>query len=296
MLQLEKIGLLSVLALSLSACAGLELGKAKTDHPTGSSFDRHLYSEYMSLSQDEYDEGDYKDSDVFALRAVTSGSGRSAAPEMINARAVPADKFDELTSARARLVAALAKGAADKAPPQTARAQAMYECWMQEQETPENFQPIDIARCRDGFADAMGKVEAAVMTAQVAPMPAAAKPTPAVAPVAAAPMPGPFLVYFDFDRSDPTPDGRKVIADAAKAAAAVKAERLVVAGYTDRSGKDAYNMALSMRRAETVAADLRAAGFLAEVGVSGHGEDQSHVMTMNGQREPMNRVVSIYLK
>ena len=176
---------------------------------------------------------------------------------------------------------------------------------MQEQEIPENFQPIDIARCRDGFADAMDKVEVAVMTAEVAPVPAAkpipvaapaAKPIPVAAPAAAAPMPGPFLVYFDFDRSVPTSDGRKVIADAAEAAAAVKAERLVVAGYTDRSGADAYNMALSKRRAETVAADLKAAGFQAEVGVSGHGEEQSHVMTMNGQREPMNRVVSIDLK
>ena len=34
----------------------------------------------------------------------------------------------------------------------------MYDCWVQEQE--ENFQPDDIARCRDGFLAAMEEVEA----------------------------------------------------------------------------------------------------------------------------------------
>lgn len=297
MLHLEKIGLLGVFALSLSACAGYELGNAKTDHPMGSAFDRHLYSEYMSLSQIEFDEADYKDSDVFALRAVASGSGRSPAPEMISAREVPADKFDELTGARARLVAALAKGAAEKVPQQAAHAQAMYECWMQEQEIPENFQPIDIARCRDGFAAAMGKVEAAVTVAQVvAPATVTQRAPVASPPLPAAPLPGPFLVYFNFDSDSLTPVGRKVIADAASAAASFSSVRLAVSGYTDRSGADAYNMALSMRRAEAVAADLKTAGFVADVGVSGHGEDQSHVVTLDGQREPMNRVVSIYLK
>ncbi len=166
----------------------------------------------------------------------------------------------------------------------------MYECWIQEQETPENFQPGDIAFCRNGFADAMGKVEAGVMTAQVMPQPAAA-PQPA-----AKPMPGPFMVYFDFESAILTPTARKVVADAARAAAEVKPASVFVVGYTDRAGKDAFNMTLSMRRAEAVAAELEMQGFKAEVTVSGHGEDQSHVSTPDGQREYRNRVASIDLR
>ena len=89
-----------------------------------------------------------------------------------------------LSAARERLVAALAGGAADKDPANAARAQVMFDCWMQEQE--ENFQPAHIAACRDGFTDAMGIVEAAL---KPAPAPVAAKPAPQ--PVAATPAPKP---------------------------------------------------------------------------------------------------------
>lgn len=299
--SIGKVCVLGAAAVALSACAGLELGTATGVSPRGSPFDQALYTEYMSLSQIEYDEADYKDSDVFALRAIAAGSGMSPAPEAINARPLPAANVGELTAARARLVSALAKGASDKAPQPTAHAQVMYECWMQEQELAENFQPDDIAFCRNGFADAMAKAEAAVMTAQVTPPPAA-MPTPAAMPAAtpptpvAAPVPGPFMVYFEFDSATLAPAARKVVVDAAKAVAAATSSNIFVAGYTDRSGADAYNMALSMRRAEAVADELAMAGVKAEVKISGHGEDQSHVSTPDGQREAMNRVVSIYLQ
>lgn len=293
MMNFGKLGLLGGVAVALSACGGLELGKAQSVSPKGSSFDQSLYTEYMSLSTIEYDEGDYKDSDVFALRAVAAGSGRSPAPEAISARALPAANVGELTNARARLVAAFAKGATDKVPPQAAHAQAMYECWMEEQALSENFQPDDIALCRNGFMDVMSKVEAAVMTAEVTPP--AAKPMPAAAPMPAAkPVPA-YMVYFDFNKSNLTPEAQKVVAEAIKTVKATKPANVIVSGYTDRSGSDAYNMALSLRRAETVADAFDMAGVKAEVNVSGYGEEQPHVATPDGQREYRNRVVNIYL-
>ena len=101
------------------------------------------------------------------------------------------------------------------------------------------------------------------------------------------------MVYFDLETAIFTPTARKVVADAAKAAAEIKPASVFVIGYTDRSGKDAFNMVLCMRRAEAVAAELGVLGFKAEVKVSGRGEDQSHVATPNGQREYRNRVASI---
>ncbi len=284
MMSFGKLCVLGAVAIALSACGGMELGKAKGVSPKGSAFDQHLYAEYITLSQMEYDEADYKDSDTFALRAVAAGSGKSPAPEAIAARKLPAEKVGELTAARGRLVAVLGAGAADRLPQPAARAQAMFDCWMQEQE--ENFQPADIAACRAGFDEAMAKLETAPK-----PAPAAAAPAPAPQPAA-----GPFLLYFDFDSAKLTAEGQKVVAAAAKAIVAGRPASVVVTGFTDRAGSDTYNMVLSKKRADAVAAALKQAGVGSTPVVVNYGEAQPQVQTPDGQREPRNRRVSIVLK
>src|SRR3546814_14447170 len=93
-----------------------------------------------------------------------------------------------LTSSRERLMAVLAAGAAQSDPTQAAEAQVAFDCWMQEQE--ENFQPDDIAACRE-------RCEAEMAGREREPAPTAATPPPALM---VEPMPGPYTVNFDCDR------------------------------------------------------------------------------------------------
>ncbi len=81
----------------------------------------------------------------------------------------------ELTSARQRLVGTLNKGAAEKVPEETARAQTGFDCWMQEQE--ENFQPNDIEACRSQFYSSLEFIEDTLK-----PKPIAKNVEPPVAP------------------------------------------------------------------------------------------------------------------
>jgi hypothetical protein len=60
----------------LGACGGLGLGTAQHTAPTGDALTKALYKEYIALSKGEYSEGDYEDSDVFAMRAITAASGQ----------------------------------------------------------------------------------------------------------------------------------------------------------------------------------------------------------------------------
>src|SRR6185437_3618127 len=121
--------------------------------------------------------------------------------------------------------------------------------------------------------------------------PAAYVPPPVVAP---APAPKSYLVFFDFNKSDLTPQARDIVDTAAKNASANKVTQLTVTGHTDTVGSDAYNMRLSRRRAESVAAQLEKDGVASsEISIVAKGKRDLLVPTTDGVREPQNRRVQI---
>ncbi|MDP1748828.1 MAG: OmpA family protein, partial [Reyranella sp.] len=68
-------------------------------------------------------------------------------------------------------------------------------------------------------------------------------------------------------------------------------------GHTDTSGPEAYNMALSLRRANTVKDALVREGVPATaITVIGRGEAGLLVKTADGVREPQNRRVEIVIQ
>jgi outer membrane protein OmpA-like peptidoglycan-associated protein len=125
-------------------------------------------------------------------------------------------------------------------------------------------------------------------------MPVAAYvPPPAVAPTPA-PVAHSYMVFFDFNKSDLTPQAVAIVDQAAKNAGPAKATELVVTGHTDTVGSDAYNMRLSRRRAESVAAELEKQGVKSsEIEIVAKGKTDLLVPTKDGVREPQNRRVTI---
>ena len=271
---------IAVAALALGGC-GLKLDAARQAPTPQGTFEGALHDAYLELSQSEYGEGDHFDSDAFANRALTLSRGEGVAPEEIAARALPDDSVADLTEARGRLAAALDGPARTVAPRAVARAQAMFDCWMQEQE--ENFQSDDISRCRGGFESAMAEAEA--MAAPPPPPP----PPPAPEP----PAPRAYELFFDFDSAVLTEAARAVIG-AILDDWADKPDTLSVAGHADRSGSDSYNLGLSNRRAASVGDALVEGGVEPErLKVTGRGEADPVVSTPDGMREPLNRRVTI---
>jgi outer membrane protein OmpA-like peptidoglycan-associated protein len=124
-------------------------------------------------------------------------------------------------------------------------------------------------------------------------------PAPVAAP-APAPAPAPartYLVFFDWDRADLTDRARQIIAEAAQNARRVQSTRIEVAGHADRSGSPQYNMGLSRRRADNVAAELVRQGISRnEIAITAYGETRPLVPTADGVREPQNRRVEIVLR
>ena len=136
-----------------------------------------------------------------------------------------------------------------------------------------------------------------------APTPVTAPPPPPP-PVATRPAPPPppppaqvarsYLVFFDHNRSNLTPEAQRIVQTAAQNARGGGVTRLMVTGHADRSGSPQYNMGLSRRRAETVRAELVRSGVSPnEISVSARGESDPLVPTPDGVREPQNRRVEI---
>ncbi len=280
-----------VAGLTLAACSGLQLDRAQDVAPQGTVFDTALYKGYIELSQAEFAEGDYTDSDFFALRAIQSGSGGGVTPQEVGERRLPDRMIPELAAARRQLAAVLT--ASQKAPEAAARAQVMFDCWMQEQE--ENFQTDDIADCRNRFFAALDKVQKGVEPPASSVLPAQPvqeEPTPAPRPA-----PVRVVILFDFDGTEVRRAEEAKIRQIITAIRGRRRPRVSIRGHTDRAGAEAYNNRLAERRVEAVANALsRFAIEDARISFQYFGESLPAVATEDGVREPRNRRVEVIVE
>ncbi len=117
---------------------------------------------------------------------------------------------------------------------------------------------------------------------------------PSAAAATAPNTPSEARVYFDFDRAQLGPDAQQILQRIAQQAKQNPNLHVVLVGKADRAGTDAYNLALSQRRADAVRQILVSNGVPeANIDARWVGERQPPVPTAPGVREPRNRVVEI---
>jgi OmpA-OmpF porin, OOP family len=129
------------------------------------------------------------------------------------------------------------------------------------------------------FAGCASTPEPAAPTPAPAPAPQTppSPPPPAPKPAAAKPekVTTASTVNFDFDRYVIRPDARTKLDDLVGKLRNVTLEVVIAVGHADRIGSDAYNMKLSVRRADSVKAYLVSKGIAASrVYTEGKGERQ----------------------
>lgn len=133
---------------------------------------------------------------------------------------------------------------------------------------------------------------------QAPPPPPEAKPAPAPAP-----KPKPVAekitlaadVHFDFDKAVLKPEGRAKLNDLVDKVKGMNLEVVIAVGHADSTGPDAYNMKLSVRRAEgAVKAYLVSKGIEANrVYTEGKGEKQPIASNRTKEGRAKNRRVEI---
>jgi OmpA-OmpF porin, OOP family len=274
--------------LSLLATAGLLAGcgpafesqrvydEANRTTPTGDAYHKALASGYLEHATYEQEEMmNYTSAISHSRNAMMAARGETpAVAGVTDFGPQPADKVDELTQARAQLVAALDDNGAQLQPEAAGLAQTYYACWVEQQH--ENFQPRDIAYCRDGFYKNMAILNDAVI-------PVAPETTSLQADA-----------FFDFDRSDIREDAKPELDRIAGVMVADTQTQFLVWGHTDTVGSLEYNQGLSERRAEAVADYLAGRGVSRDrMNVRGFSWTQLAVPTPPNTPEPRNRRVEI---
>ncbi len=156
-LKLSALAMMS--ALSLSSCgAAFDYDGLKRAEFTGAGFNSELSRAYREFSVFESDEmHDWTDAAHFGEKAFKSARGEPVAPEELNQWRLPAERIQTLASERRRLMALLTKEVTRQSPKAAAKAQASFDCWVEQQE--ENWQWDHIAACQEGYFTAVSQLE-----------------------------------------------------------------------------------------------------------------------------------------
>ena len=126
-----------------------------------------------------------------------------------------------------------------------------------------------------------------------APVEAAPPPPPAPAPVVQC-SPGPFIVFFEWDKSDITPEAGSILDNAVTQYQNCGNAQVMLAGHADKSGSPKYNVGLSQRRADAVKAYLSSHAIPdGVITTQAFGESRPRVDTADGVREVQNRRVEV---
>ena len=141
--------------------------------------------------------------------------------------------------------------------------------------------PVSIGKCDDAYR-----------RMQLQPPPPAPEAPP---PVACNKVP--YIAFFDWNRSDITAEAATTLDATIATLRDCGNPAVTLDGYTDTSGTDGYNRALSERRAASVRAYLTSHGVSdTSISTQGFGETNLRVPTADGVRELQNRRVEVTVK
>jgi len=133
------------LSVTLCGCVNLEAAQKVAFDNGEHAFSKQLNLQYGELALRKNAEGNTASADHFADKAARAATGQNIAPDR------PGD--DESRRALVRLTAAFKNLNPENTPAVSARAQVMYDCWVEERT--QHIDADDIAACGQQFERAL---------------------------------------------------------------------------------------------------------------------------------------------
>ncbi|MBL4906620.1 MAG: OmpA family protein [Sneathiella sp.] len=209
----------------LTACGTSKYEELQTTDATAGEFSKALKQEYSVFAKSEIAQYDWPDQHYIATKGLLAAKGAQPLPEDPKNWNIKRSDRREFVQPRDDLIHWLNTDARFKEPVRSAKAQASFDCWVEQKE--ENWQIKHINSCKQGMAFAMPIIT---------------------------------QIKFAFDRSDITAASLERLRKVALDWRHNPGKFLAVQGHTDQVGSKLYNYALSKRRAEAVKMSLLAFG------------------------------------
>lgn len=228
---IARWALVGLLLASGNACT-TALAPERTE-ALGPPFNDALKDGYLQLAASRWEGGSWEFLH-FRDKATQAMLGDAVWPDDAASSRVPSALQPELVAQRDRLLTVLDAGGRALAPADAALAQVSFDCWLSEVRATKGLG----SECRESFVAALQNTEEAVV----------------------ATLPESHVVLFESGSDAVDAAGLNVATTASRAALLRAPRRISVIGYADPTGPARLNEALSLQRAENVAAALARAG------------------------------------
>ena len=154
---ISVLGSLTAVILTTGGCTDQwNIDSVQQVSADATPFQSALQQGYVELARTERAERDWRDTAYFVDRARQVASGEDVLPQEVGERELEQTAISELAKARDTLLGLREENAEQRVPEEFARAQVMYDCWLQEQE--EGHQADDIGSCRAAHEAAVAAV------------------------------------------------------------------------------------------------------------------------------------------
>lgn len=283
--MLKKMLLLIVVLMISSCTTRLEKLRTTLSQPVGNNFQVSLAHEYLNFAESEADQYDWYDSSYFAKKGLDAAHGMIVQPEYLEDWDLPQDEMPVLVQARQYLENTFNAGVVEKHPEKAARAQFLFDCWVEQQE--ENWQEDDIAACREEFYKTLDELYS--YTTSDNTQPDEQQGMLGVSDTK--------NVYFKLGSAKIDSKAMGVISNVVADVKDLKQYNITLNGYADRVGAADYNMKLSKKRAMSVKdAMVKAGANKDKITIFAFGEADNKVPTEDNVANPLNRLVEVVVE
>ena len=283
--------------ISLFSCSTSYEELSKSNFNIKSEMAKYLYEAYKEKADFEAKEmHDWNSAKLYSEKAIKASRGFKILPQNISYWKIPADKRFEIIKGYNNLMT-IYEDAVKVDPYNLAKAISSLDCWSEQQE--ENWQILDINKCRDDFLNSMHILYDNISknhkeTEKKSNLNLTAlKDTTATLVTQDSNQNLLQIIYFDFDKSllsNVSINKIKKFINKNKKII----NKFIIVGHTDTKGSKIYNQKLSIERAEAVKIILIDLGINTQnIKIFGKGEANLRLQTNDEIAHPANRRAEI---
>ncbi len=259
---------------------------------TGDTYQSELAKYYLEFAESEADQYDWFNSSYFAKKGIKVLNGENPAPEDLTNWSMPDDMVVTISQARGYLLSLATSDVKKKYPAQAARAQFMFDCWVEQQE--ENWQQEHIDYCRENFYATLDQLFS-ITTKDVVlgNLEKDSIQKPEITKI----KPENKIAYFKTGSAKLDNKAKRIISTIISRLKDSKNYTITLNGYTDRIGSEENNMKLAKKRAMTIKKALVDGGLNSKnITIFAFGETEGRKKTKDKTAEKENRAVEIIVE